>query len=68
MQVVAAESGAYHSRFLPRFTITNAILVGTVAVIAYLVLAPIVFLIWKFSYLGFAFDYIENNAFLHIDN
>ena len=47
MQLVAAESGGYYSRFLPRFTITNAILVGTVAVIAYLVLAPIVFLIWS---------------------
>jgi hypothetical protein len=31
---------------------------------AFLAFVPaIVFLIWKFSYLGFAFDYIENNAF-----
>ena len=38
---------AYAGRVLPRFNATNLVLVGTVAVIAYLVLAPIIFLLWS---------------------
>src|SRR5262245_56855806 len=37
----------YAGRVLPRFNVTNLVLVGTVAVIAYLVLAPIIFLLWS---------------------
>jgi len=47
MQLVEVARGTNVGKFLPRFTPTNLVMVGTVAVIAYLVLAPIFFLIWS---------------------
>src|SRR5215510_3737307 len=47
MQLVETARGTYAGKILPRFTVTNVVLAGTVAVIAYLVLAPIVFLLWS---------------------
>jgi iron(III) transport system permease protein len=47
MQMVQAARVAYAAKILPRVSITNVILVGTVAIIAYLVLAPILFLMWS---------------------
>jgi iron(III) transport system permease protein len=47
MQLVEATRAAYAGRVLPRFNVTNVVLIGTVAAIAYLVLAPIVFLLWS---------------------
>ena len=47
MQLVEAARGAYASKILPRFSMTNVVLFGTVAIIAYLVLAPIIFLLWS---------------------
>jgi iron(III) transport system permease protein len=47
MQLVEAASGIYARKLLPRFNLTNLVLAGTVAVIAYLVLAPIFFLLWS---------------------
>ena len=47
MQLVEAERAVYASKILPRFNATNVVLVGTVAIIAYLVLAPIIFLLWS---------------------
>ena len=47
MQLVEAARAAYAGRILPRFNVTNVVLVGTVAIIAYLVLAPIIFLMWS---------------------
>ncbi len=47
MQSVEVVRGVSVGKYLPRFTPTNIVLVGTVVVIAYLVLAPIVFLIWS---------------------
>ena len=47
MQHVEAARGAYFERLWPRINLTNIVLVGTVAVIAYLVIAPIFFLLWS---------------------
>ena len=47
MQLAEAARAAYVGRSLPRFSLTNVVLVGTVAIIAYLVLAPIIFLLWS---------------------
>src|SRR4249920_3904984 len=47
MQLAEAASGVYARKFLPRFNLTNVVLAGTVAVIAYLVMAPIFFLLWS---------------------
>jgi iron(III) transport system permease protein len=47
MQLLEAARGTYAGRILPRFNLTNVVLVGTVAIIAYLVLAPIIFLLWS---------------------
>jgi iron(III) transport system permease protein len=47
MQLVGTASGAYVGRILPRINVTNVVLVGTVAIIAYLVIAPIIFLLWS---------------------
>jgi len=47
MQSVTVARGVNVGKYLPRFTLTNIVLVGTVAIIAYLVLAPIIFLVWS---------------------
>jgi iron(III) transport system permease protein len=47
MQIAEAARATYVGRILPRFNVTNVVLVGTVAIIAYLVLAPILFLLWS---------------------
>ncbi len=47
MQTLGVAREAYASKVLPRLNLTNLILVGTVAVIAYLVIAPIIFLFWS---------------------
>src|SRR5919109_4965765 len=47
MQMVEAARVTYAAKILPRVSLTNVILVGTVAIIAYLVLAPIIFLMWS---------------------
>jgi iron(III) transport system permease protein len=47
MHLVEAARGAYASRILPRVNMTNVVLAGTVVIIAYLVLAPIIFLMWS---------------------
>jgi iron(III) transport system permease protein len=47
MQLAEAARAGYVGRILPRFNITNVVLIGTVAIIAYLVLAPILFLLWS---------------------
>ena len=47
MQLVEAARVTYSRRILPRFSATNVVLVGTVVIIAYLVLAPILFLLWS---------------------
>ena len=47
MQLLEAARGTYAGRVLPRVNLTNFILVGTVAIIAYLVIAPIIFLVWS---------------------
>jgi iron(III) transport system permease protein len=47
MQQVEAAQGAYVEKLLPRVNLTNIVLVGTVAIIAYLVIAPIFFLLWS---------------------
>jgi iron(III) transport system permease protein len=47
VQLVEAERGVYAGKILPRFSATNVVLVGTVAIIAYLVVAPIIFLLWS---------------------
>ena len=49
MQLLEAARGrgTFAGRILPRFNLTNVVMVGTVAIIAYLVLAPIIFLLWS---------------------
>ena len=47
MQLVETARVIYAGKLLPRFNVTNVVLVGTVAIIAYLVLAPIIFLRWS---------------------
>ena len=47
MQLAETARATYAGRILPRFNATNVVLVGTVAIIAYLVLAPIIFLLWS---------------------
>jgi iron(III) transport system permease protein len=47
MQLAEAAREVYAGRMLPRISATNVVLIGAVAVIAYLVIAPIVFLIWS---------------------
>jgi iron(III) transport system permease protein len=47
MQLAEAARATYVGRLLPRFNATNVVLIGTVAIIAYLVLAPILFLLWS---------------------
>jgi iron(III) transport system permease protein len=47
MYLVQAARQTYTTSILPRFNVTNLVLVGTVVIIAYLVLAPIIFLTWS---------------------
>ena len=47
MEQADAAQGAYVEKLLPRINLTNIVLVGTVAIIAYLVIAPIFFLLWS---------------------
>ena len=47
MQAAQAARETYTGKLLPHFNITNCVLIGTVAIIAYLVLAPIAFLLWS---------------------
>src|SRR5262245_51217298 len=47
MEAVEAARSSDASRLLPRINLTNIILVGTVAIIVYLVIAPIFFLLWS---------------------
>jgi iron(III) transport system permease protein len=47
MQLVETVRGAYVGKIIPHVNVTNVVLVGSVVVIAYLVLAPIIFLIWS---------------------
>jgi iron(III) transport system permease protein len=47
MQLVETVRGAYVGKIIPHVSVTNVVLVGSVVVIAYLVLAPIIFLIWS---------------------
>lgn len=47
MEAVQTARSAYAGGILPRITPTNLVLIGTVAVIAYLVIAPIFFLLWS---------------------
>ncbi len=47
MQLVETIRGGYVGKIIPHVSVTNVVLVGTVAVIAYLVLAPILFLMWS---------------------
>lgn len=47
MHPLSVARQAYASKVLPHVNVTSIILVGTIAVIAYLVVAPMVFLIWS---------------------
>ena len=47
MQPADVAREAFASRLLPRLNLTTVIMVGTVAVITYLVIAPIIFLFWS---------------------